>query len=131
MATTDLIALIKEKQAQIAQLQAELDEARALLLGTSAPLKSGTRIAQGEPGTKSGNSTELAVAVLREAREPLHVNVILTRISQRFGQTVKYATLVGNLARLVKARKTFHRFGPNVYGLIEWSKEGQQLKLRA
>ena len=129
--TNDLIALIKERQAQIAQWQAELDQARALLLGEdragrplAKPASSIPREAK-RPGSKHRrqrhqSSISWTNAVLTAAGEPLHINEILKRIEERFHRKVLKTTLVGNLARKVKAKDTFYRAARSTFGLLEW-----------
>lgn len=140
----DLIAVIKAKQAEIAKLQAELDEARALLTGGERIVRPPARpspAARPRPkartkplrkpsppsraavvdveGIMPTGSVAQAVEILREAQKPLYVMEIIKRIEERHGKKVKKDTLVGNLSRYVKAGKLFYRAGPNVYGLLE------------
>ena len=130
-AQTDLIALIKDKQAQIAKLQAELDEARRVLLGPPAgtqklpPLPPMPRRAPNKKlpfssrQASESSSVSRTIEVLREHGGPMAVDEILARIHQKYGERVKKDTLVGNLSRYVKAGKTFHRPKPSMYGLLE------------
>jgi hypothetical protein len=151
----DLLAMIREKKAQIAKLQAELAEATRLLTepdnedasdsavpptGTSKALKIRVRkrgrlrikrrlkqrpLPMRHPGTQT--SVTMALDVLREAREPMHVKRIIERIQTRFEKDVKKDTLVGNLVRMAHAGKTFYRAGPNTYGLLEFER-GEERK---
>jgi len=130
----DLIALIKERQAQIAQWQAELDQARALLLGegqgkqpSAKPTGTVQRLPK-RPGSKRRrrqhpSSITWTDAVLREKGEPLHIKAILMRIEERFHKKVLKTTLVGNLARKVKDKDTFYRSAPSTFGLLEWKSQ--------
>src|SRR5258706_16091985 len=112
----DLIALIQEKQQRLAeceseaaQLRAELQQAKQLLLEGVHGVILGT-------GTVIGpmaSSTDMAESVLRRIAHPLHVNEIISGIERDFHVAVRYATLVGNISRLVKRRKIFERTGPN------------------
>ena len=133
----DLIALIRAKQAEIAKLQAELDEAKALLAGTGPrptsarqpvvqPIKI-TRdrkgrivdmvgMARGSDVLPENSAAYWAAKAIQEAGKPLHARDIVTRLEQQ-GQEVKMLTLVGSLSRWVK-RKVFYRAGPNVFGLM-------------
>jgi hypothetical protein len=122
MGNADLLRLIREKQEQIAALQQELDEAKKLLSGDLVEMPP-PRPRSGRPRGNGNSSVAWAEAILHERGKPLHVNEIIGRIERRFRQQVRYATLVGNLSRMVKNKKTFHRFGPNVYGLAEWPRE--------
>jgi len=61
----------------------------------------------------------LALAVLREEGTPLHIKDVVQRIERRGGK-VKFASLVGSFARLVKEERVIFRARPNVYGLLDW-----------
>jgi len=134
----DLVALIKERQAQIAKLQAELDEAKALL-GAQPKLGPLTRDAGSAPPERPthrhhrrgrrprrqrrNSSTTRAEQVLREHGAPLHIDVMLQKIEERFHQRPLKTTLIGNLSRKVKAGDRFYRAAPNTFGLLELRKE--------
>lgn len=131
-----LVEVIKEKQRQIAKLQAELDEARALLVGrplASTSVQKALQPAQraihsrGRHGKrsapfKSESSVGLAIRVLKQEGSPLHAKDLVERIG-KLGHKVSKTTMVGNIARLVKAEKLFFRAGPNIFGLREWQKQ--------
>ncbi len=132
--TMNLAALIKEKQAAIAKLQAELDEAKALLNGAGlravaepsrSPLRAvrikGRLRGKRAAPFKAESSVGLAIRVLKQEGSPLHAKDLVERIG-KLGHKVKKTTLVGNIARLVKTEKLFFRAGPNVFGLREWQK---------
>ena len=124
--TNELVRLIREKQAQIERLQAELDEARRLLFGNARATgfaKQNVIYATDalKPPPRSTGSVQWTEEVLRDAKKPMHVNDIIAAINRRFGTSVQYSTLVGNLARLVKSKRTFRRYGRNVFGLLEWA----------
>jgi len=133
MPTNDLLTLVREKQAQIAKLQAELDEVRQLLLGRS-PTEPTTPRPRGEAkaalrvdhlpgipvGTKRGkrrrrgreSSVTLAAAVV--GGESVHVDDMIQRIGKQFGKEIDKQTLVSNLARLVKTGE-WERTAPNTF----------------
>jgi hypothetical protein len=131
----DLITVIKQKQAEIARLQAELDEAKTLLSG-SAYLSQGLRrpSKESKPTTKAkghftpadvivpGSAADRAVQAIRSAGHPLHAHDLVVAIEQGSGEKVKLATLVGSLSRWVKKKQVFYRAGRNVFGLIEMRK---------
>ena len=122
----DLLSLIKAKQAQLAKLHAELEEAQALLatvLNEAAP-SSGTSDARRRRARR--RSTKMlehsptardAAKALRAAGRPLHATTI-AKIMKRNGRTVALGTLVSTLSRWVKSRSVFYRERPNVFGLI-------------
>jgi hypothetical protein len=146
----DLIALIKQKQDAIAKLEAELAEARAMLLRTPSQQGANTRAEAGGirtkkvagrrssrgnrrgagrpvsrrvgvPGIQPTSSVGLTVEVLRQAAKPLHVTDIIRGIEGK-GQKVSKTTLIGNLSRYVQKKRIFFRAGPNVFGLLELRK---------
>lgn len=124
----ELLALIKARRERIAtleteieQLRAELKEATELLLAPQDAGQPGRPSLAPEAKTAGGNSMEWAEGVLQDAGMPLHVNDLLSAIERKYHRKVRYATLVGNLSRAVKAGRTFRRFGPNVFGLTQWA----------
>jgi len=121
-----LAEIIRNKQRQLTEaellvvrLRAELQEAKEALLGTALP----------SPARPPETSTDMAAAVLRNAGHDLHINQILSTIESAFHVTVKYATLVTNISRLVQKKKTFTRTGPNRFGLMEWDVEREAAEL--
>jgi hypothetical protein len=119
---------IREKQKRLTEIEAEalmikreLLEAKQQLLGTEGVRFDPSPLRQGDQAT--GNSTEWATSVLKAAGRPMHVNEIIAAIEREFHVTVRYATLVGNIARLVKRGRVFERTGPNVFSLIEWREQ--------
>ncbi len=129
----DLIASIKEKQALIAKLQSELDEARALLGGVrtggvarvqfvpAGKRKSAHRLRRTPVlPYKPNSSVGKAVKVLKKAGVPMHVDELAAKI----GRKVKKTTLVGNLSRYVKAGLVFCRTAPGEFGLLDWQERG-------
>lgn len=128
---SNVVALVKTKQAHIAKLEAqlasersELNEIRAALSGR----KNGTPtqvIESRRRGTKAGSSVAMTEAILKQAGKPLHVNDLIFQIEKQYGESVRYSTLVGNLARAVKAGKDFYRAGPNTFGLLEWQPKAE------
>lgn len=135
----DLIALIKQKQDAVAKLEAELAEARALLLkapsrqegpptNRASGKKEATKSRQGPnrrigvPSIQPTSSVGLTVEVLRQAGKPLHVTDIIRSIEAK-GHKVSKTTLIGNLSRYVQKKRVFYRAGPNVFGLLEMRKE--------
>lgn len=136
----DLLSIIREKKQLIAQTQAELDEAmRELQAATAAPVvppktsparRRSRRMAAEIPiarrrRRRTDSSLAWSEAVLNEAGQDLHIDEMLKRIEQKFHQKVKKTTLVGNLARRVKAHDTFYRSAPNTFGLLVFRKEKQ------
>lgn len=140
---SDLIGVIKAKQAEIAKLQAELDEARALLAGRPAPMprrvpapvpkardqRRRLRAEQATLGAETPGMEVLApdsaaywaAQAIRAAGRPLHARDLVKAI-EHAGHKVKFVTLVGSLSRWVQKRAVFYRAGRNIFGLIEMRK---------
>ena len=128
----DLLDLIRTKQRDLQaaenlvfQLRRELEEAKRLLLDGIGSSVGGLESALNSSPVR-GNSTEWAETVLGQVGHPLHVNEIISSIEREFHIGVRYATLVGNIARLVKKGKIFERVGPNVFGLLRWNEEREE-----
>ena len=140
--SNSLIDLIRQKKAQITQLQKELDDALGELTRVGGgngsapdrPQKHGRR-AHARPATPTLFSGEAAdhdrrrgvvptstvgrsIEAIRQAGKPLHVKELLKRLDAD-GHKVNKSTLVGNLSRYVKLKQVFYRPGPSVYGLLE------------
>ena len=132
--TVNLVAEIKQKTAAVARLradlakrEAELDQIRQLLEDSkpAPPARLvGQRPRRGQRKSPyfATSSVGLTATLLKEIGKPLHVDEIVRILDER-GQKVKRETLIGNLARYVKASLIFARFGPNVFGLKEWPKQ--------
>jgi hypothetical protein len=129
-----ILDLIVEKQRRLVELESEifaikkeLTEARQALLGSGISLPD-------TPDTRRsarGNSTTWAADVLRKAGQPMHVNEIMAAIEREYHVSVRYATIVGNIARLVKKGRMFSRVGPNRFGLLEWGPKSEEEELYA
>lgn len=125
MARGDLLSIIKAKQAEIAKLQAELEEAQSLLAviarSTTVAPKGGAR--RRHPRRRSVKMLEHsptareAAKVLRAAGRPLHATAI-AKTMKRNGHRVTMGTLVSTLSRWVQSRSVFYRVRPNVFGLL-------------
>lgn len=112
---------LSEAEALVLRLRSELTGAKQALLGDAQPL----------PRRDPGSSTDMAEAVLKDIRRAMHVNDIISAIEREFHVQVRYATLVGNLSRLVSKGKTFERTGPNRFGLLEWAEQREADELFA
>jgi len=125
MANNDVLALVRDKQAQIAKLQSELDEVRQLLLGEQTALTLPNQPKRPAPHAGRGrrrrkhreSSVSWAADVVAANNAPLHVDEMIRRIFQKVGKEVDKQTLVSNLSRLVKAKRGWQRTGPNTFGL--------------
>lgn len=149
----DLVAVIKQKQVAIAKLQAELDEARALLTGETRPRPQIARQQVEAPATRAVEArrsprvraTARAQRAARGAKAAKGEIVptssvgrtveVLKRAGKPLhvdeiikqieaeGHKVNKTTLVGNFSRYVKAKRVFYRAAPSVFGLLGSKKE--------
>ena len=123
MAQESLVSLIKAKQAQIARLHAELEEAKAALarvVDTTAESSVARRNRSRRRSLKTlehSPTAHEAAKILRAAGRPLHVTAI-AKAMKRKGARVTIGTLVGTLSRWVRSRSVFYRAQPNVFGLV-------------
>jgi len=126
MAAGRLVAIIKAKQAQIARLHAELEQAQMLLAKVINQVTASSRPRTVRRGRWRRRSTKMlvhsptaheAAKVLRVAGRPLHAMAIVKTMN-RNGHKVALGTLVSTLSRWVNSRTVFYRVRPNVFGLI-------------
>jgi len=137
---SDLLAIIREKKQLIATTQAELDAAMQELQAevgrpVTAPKAAvakrnrGARVAKkldGRRRRRPESSVAWSESVLGDdPRHEMHIDELLKRIEQKFHKRVKKTTLVGNLARKVKAGDTFERTAPNTFGLLAFHRDKQ------
>jgi hypothetical protein len=132
MAQGDLLSIIKAKQAQIAKLRAELEEAQTLLVAivrrtTAAP---GRGVRHRHPRRRSAKMLEHsptareAAKILRASGRPLHATAIAKMLT-RHGHQVALGTLVSTLSRWVQSRSVFYRVRPNVFALLSQRRGGR------
>lgn len=116
--------MISAKQAQIAQLQKEVDALRmaAKILADDS---------ETPRGKKSGDKLRIPVrnevtqplmirSVLLEKGQPLHVDKIAVGIKKKYGVKFKPLYLTSIIYRIMKKGKLFRKEGPNIFGLLEW-----------
>jgi hypothetical protein len=68
------------------------------------------------------SQVDMAWDILKKARSPLHVSVILERIQAAFGVTVDRESLVSSLTKKVARRDRFTRPAKNTFGLLPETK---------
>jgi hypothetical protein len=92
-----------------ASLEAQLRAVRRLRLGGSPAHP---------PRRKKGLSqVDMAYDVLKKARSPLHVSLLLDRIHASFGVTVDRESLVSSLTKKIARQDRFLRPEKNTFGL--------------
>jgi hypothetical protein len=88
-----------------------------------AQLRAVRRLRQGDtpaarPARNKGLSqVDMAFDVLKKARSPLHVSLLLDRIHAAFGVTVDRESLVSSLTKKVARHDRFLRTEKNTFGL--------------
>ena len=104
------------------------DENKDLILSVfeaslEAQLRAVRRLRQGEPSiakprsNKGLSQVDMAFDILKKARSPLHVSVILDRIQTQFGQTIDRESLVSSLTKKVARGDRFLRPEKNTFSL--------------
>ena len=104
------------------------DETKDLLLGVfettlEAQLRAVRRLRHGDPAPavphprKGLSQVDMAFDILRKARSPLHISVILERIQIQFGVTVDRESLVSSLTKKVARGDRFLRPEKNTFSL--------------
>jgi HB1, ASXL, restriction endonuclease HTH domain len=106
------------------------DETKDLILGVfeaslEAQLRAVRRLRQGEPSAvelrrgKGLAQVDMAFDILKKARSPLHISVILERIQTQFGVTVDRESLVSSLTKKVARGDRFLRPEKNTFSLLQ------------
>ncbi len=67
---------------------------------------------------KAMSQVEMAYDMLKKARTPLHVSVIIERIQAAFGITVDRESVVSSLTKKVPRGDRFTRTEKNTFGLL-------------
>jgi hypothetical protein len=104
------------------------DETKDLILGVfeaslEAQLRAVRRLRQGEPPSaaprrrKGLSQVDMAFDILKKARSPLHVSLILERIQAQFGATIDRESLVSSLTKKVARGDRFLRPEKNTFAL--------------
>jgi len=104
------------------------DEAKDLILSVfeaslEAQLRAVRRLRHPQSATaeprrrKSMSQVDMALDILKKARSPLHVTLILERIQTQFGVTVDRESLVSSLTKKVARGDRFLRPEKNTFSL--------------
>jgi hypothetical protein len=123
---TQLVRTIQQRIAdlrrELAALEADLKEARIALSGKGRR-KAVTEVAVRRRPIRETSNVGWSRKILQHVGHPLHIDVLIKRIEEMSGLTVRKTTLVSNLSRYVKAHDTFSRPSESIYGLVEWDKK--------
>jgi len=106
------------------------DETKNLILSVfeaslEAQLRAVRRLRQGEPSAveprrrKGRSQVDMAFDILKRARSPLHISVILERIHTQFGVSVDRESLVSSLTKKVARGDRFLRPEKNTFSLLQ------------
>jgi len=121
---------LAELKEEVATLEAELRDARAILSGRSPdPIASKPKSRHGFTNGRrarpiqQGSSVWWAERVLDLRGEAMSLDDLLDEIERHSGQKVKKNTLVSNLSRYVKYHDTFNRPAPSVFGLVKFAEK--------
>lgn len=106
------------------------DETKDLMLGVfeaslDAQLRAVRRLRHGKPSPveprprKGLSQVDMAFDILKKARSPLHIAVILERIQLQFGVSVDRESLVSSLTKKVARGDRFLRPEKNTFSLLE------------
>jgi HB1, ASXL, restriction endonuclease HTH domain len=104
------------------------DETKDLILNVfeaslDAQLRAVRRLRHAEPSAaaphqrKGLSQVDMAFDILKKARAPLHVSVILDRIQSQFGRTIDRESLVSSLTKKVARGDRFVRPEKNTFSL--------------
>jgi len=104
------------------------DETKDLILSAfeaslDAQLRAVRRLRQGAPAAasprrnKGPSQVDMAYDILKKARAPLHVSLILDRIQAQFGVAVDRESLVSSLSKKVARHDRFLRPDKNTFSL--------------
>ena len=105
-----------------------IDDAKEIILGIfeaslEAQLRAVRRLRQGEPATpeplrrKGLSQVDMAFDILKKARSPLHISVILERIRTQYSVTVDRESLVSSLTKKVARGDRFLRPEKNTFAI--------------
>jgi hypothetical protein len=78
--------------------------------------------ASSAPARTSMSQVDMAYDILKRARGPLHVSVLLQRMEGAFGVAVDRESLVSSLSKKIARRDRFTRTGKNTFGLLAEAK---------
>jgi hypothetical protein len=104
------------------------DESKDLILSVfeaslEAQLRAVRRLRHGEPSPaasrprKGPSQVDMAFDILKKARAPVHISIILERIQAQFGVAVDRESLVSSLSKKVARSDRFLRPEKNTFAL--------------
>jgi len=85
-------------------------------------LRQGPEASPANPSQKAMSQVDMAYDILKKARAPLHVSVIIERIHAAFGIAVDRESLVSSLTKKVARNDRFTRTEKNTFALLPVTK---------
>jgi hypothetical protein len=116
-----LDSLIRKKQEQIQELEAQTREAKAYLQALLDMLRFSPREGAGTQANellRPGSDMSKARDAIKQAGRPLHVSEIVSAIGKENSKKNRIS-VAGSLAGYVRKRLIFTRPAPNTFGLME------------
>jgi len=121
---------IKKKEAEIAALRKQIEQAEAYLQGMSDSLKLFAREGEDEgdnaPVLRAGSELEKARLAILKAGKPLHIKELVVSIGKEPTKENK-TSLSGSIGAYVRRALIFTRPKPNTFGVTEFETEGLHL----
>jgi hypothetical protein len=123
----DLHDTLRAKEAQLAQLQKEVETLRnaVKILANEVAAKPKAKRGSGKSRIAALPGVELTQpvmirAVLMDKGEPLHVEKISDEIKRKYAVKLNPQYLTAIIYRAMKKNRFFRRVGANTFGLLEW-----------
>ncbi|MDD3536035.1 MAG: HTH domain-containing protein [Candidatus Cloacimonetes bacterium] len=94
------------------KLRAQLRAVREALKAIKAPVS--------YENSKRNSQTDYVYRLLKEAKKPLHVRVIIEECRNKYGIELVRESIVSALLKKINNKDRFIRTAPNTFGLIEF-----------
>jgi len=111
---------VRRKEQEIAELEAQIREARAYIQALNDALKVIPKDKEDTDGTRElrpGSMMAEAREAIRRAGKPLHISELLDALGKEKTRSSR-ASLAGSLAAYVRKGEIFTRPKPNTFGLV-------------
>jgi len=112
--------LYDKKQAEIAELESQLAQAKAYLQAIQDSIKAMPReSAEAEQALRAGTNLAHTREILKAYGKPMHISEILKAMGKPIDKKNRLS-LSGSLATYARRKEIFVRTAPNTFGLIEF-----------
>jgi hypothetical protein len=128
-----ILKKLEEALSELANQRRALDDVEAQLRSMISKLSDGSpstvsyttiRVPPNNSTSRRGERDRIddILDIVRAEGHPMHINAIVTALSQKTGSEISRTQLEPGLNRHVKTAKTkrIDKFGPSVFGLPEW-----------